>query len=338
MQQCYRFQLSFTPLRYSASVLKCVELTPRGVDTWYLPLEPATAHRVHRDKGNTNLLVSYETRQVNFALQPAALSIKCSFAGPVNYVVDDRRVVVDEDRYLLVNHAHPYRSFVRHEAPVRAFSVFFGKPFVEDVVGCMVRSEEALLADPDAGIAATGVFEHLQPHDPRLLPALRDLHVAHETDDVDPAWLGERLHVLLGGLLRRDRTLRAQVDALPAVRGATRLEIFRRVHVARDHVDSCYAEPLTLDDLAAQACMSPHHFLRSFKQVVGQTPHQYLLRVRLARARRLLDAADLTVAEAATRVGFESWEHFSRQFRREFGMPPGAARRNKLFSSFPRSA
>jgi len=306
-----------------------VELTPTGLHTYHMPLVPDTAHRVHRDKGNTTIVVGYETQHVVFAQQPAALSIKCSFAGPVNYVVDGRRVVVDEDRYLLVNHDHAYSSYVEHEAPVRALSVFFGKPLVDEVVRCLMQTDEALLDNADALLSVTEFFEYLQPYDVELLPHLRAIHQAHDTNAMDAQWLVERLHELLAALVRRERACRVQIAGLPSLRTSTRLEVFRRVSVARDFIDSNFDQTLGLDVIAAQACMSPHHFLRSFKQVVGQTPHQYLMDLRLSKARRLLSVHDLPVATAAGRVGFESWEHFSRLFRQRYGQSPGTLRAKK---------
>jgi AraC family transcriptional regulator, transcriptional activator FtrA len=94
---------------------------------------------------------------------------------------------------------------------------------------------------------------------------------------------------------------------------------------ARGHLD----EPLTVDDLAAQAAMSPRTFARHFKAATGTTPLQWLLAERVRRARELLEATDDTIDRVAARCGFGSAQqlrtHFSRaslvsphEFRRTF--------------------
>ena len=109
---------------------------------------------------------------------------------------------------------------------------------------------------------------------------------------------------------------------MPAVREATRVELYRRVHVARDYMHACLHESLSLDDIAGVAALSPHHFLRTFKAVFGHTPHQYLTQKRLERAQFLLSKTDLPVTDICMDVGFESLGSFSTLFRKRIGLSP----------------
>jgi len=95
---------------------------------------------------------------------------------------------------------------------------------------------------------------------------------------------------------------------------------------ARDVMDRRYAEPLDLDALAAEAGFSRAHFARSFRAAFGETPHAYLTRRRVERAKHLLATANLTVTEICTLVGFSSLGSFSSRFRELVGMPPSAYR------------
>jgi AraC family transcriptional regulator len=72
--------------------------------------------------------------------------------------------------------------------------------------------------------------------------------------------------------------------------------------------------------------MSPFHFLRLFTNVLGVSPHQYLVRSRLRRAARLLVGREKTVTEVALDVGFADLSNFVRTFRRAAGVSPGAFR------------
>jgi transcriptional regulator GlxA family with amidase domain len=85
--------------------------------------------------------------------------------------------------------------------------------------------------------------------------------------------------------------------------------------------------PLSVEQLAARALMSPRSFARHFKAATGATPHSWLLGQRLHRAEELLETADLPVEEVARRVGFGTAAALREQFVRRRGVPPRDYRR-----------
>jgi AraC-like DNA-binding protein len=91
---------------------------------------------------------------------------------------------------------------------------------------------------------------------------------------------------------------------------------------AKDLIDRDYAEPLDVPALAREAHASTAHFSRSFRRAFGETPHKYLQRRRIERAKELLRNADLTVTEASVEVGFRSLGSFSTAFRALVGVAP----------------
>ena len=101
----------------------------------------------------------------------------------------------------------------------------------------------------------------------------------------------------------------------------------RRLLRARDAMDRAYGQPLDVAELARVALTSEAHFIRTFKQAFGETPHRYLQRRRLERAMALLRETDRPVTEICLEVGFASLGSFSRTFTRVLGMSPSAYRR-----------
>jgi AraC-like DNA-binding protein len=91
---------------------------------------------------------------------------------------------------------------------------------------------------------------------------------------------------------------------------------------AKDRIDRDYAEQLDVPTLAREAHASTAHFSRSFKRAFGETPHQYLLRRRIERAKELLRGTGLSVTEVSFAVGFRSLGSFSTAFRGLVGEPP----------------
>ena len=87
-------------------------------------------------------------------------------------------------------------------------------------------------------------------------------------------------------------------------------------------IDAHSDQPIELEDAAAQAGVSPFHFLRLFSSVLGVTPHQYLVRSRLRHATRLLADDDKAVTDIAYDVGFGDLSNFTRTFHRAAGVSP----------------
>ncbi len=99
-----------------------------------------------------------------------------------------------------------------------------------------------------------------------------------------------------------------------------------RLRRALDRMHADLAADLSIDDLAAEACLSRFHFTRLFTREIGCSPYRYLVEQRLMAARALLTGTALPVAEVARRTGFKSVEHFTRLFTRETGVAPSGYR------------
>jgi AraC-like DNA-binding protein len=101
----------------------------------------------------------------------------------------------------------------------------------------------------------------------------------------------------------------------------------RRAVQAALWIDANAHEPIALENAASEAGLSPFHFLRLFRDVLGVTPHQYLVRCRLRRAARLLGEDDRSITDVALDVGFADLSNFVRTFRRAAGVSPRDFRR-----------
>ena len=94
----------------------------------------------------------------------------------------------------------------------------------------------------------------------------------------------------------------------------------------RELIEDQYAQPLDLDELARTANFSRYHFLRAFRRAFQVTPHEYLTRKRIERAKELLAESELTITEICFEVGFESLGSFSTLFHRMVGWSPSIYR------------
>jgi len=102
-----------------------------------------------------------------------------------------------------------------------------------------------------------------------------------------------------------------------------------RAQLARvkDFIEANLGSSLSLQDLAKACDLSPSYFARRFKTSTGMPPHQYLIQMRVERAKRLLRGS-LPIVEVALDCGFSHQEHLTNVFRRLTGMTPAAFRRS----------
>ncbi len=101
----------------------------------------------------------------------------------------------------------------------------------------------------------------------------------------------------------------------------------RKLCLVRDLIRDCLDQPLTLADLSLEVDLSAWHFLRAFRSAFGETPHDFLTRVRIERAKQLLTISSRPVTDICFDVGFTSLGSFSTLFRRRVGLSPAQFRR-----------
>lgn len=152
-----------------------------------------------------------------------------------------------------------------------------------------------------------------------LALALRDLAASGHPGG---AAYGEALGVALAEHVVR-RYARGSAPPRPS-RGTLPGRLQRRV---AEYVEAHLARDIPLHDLAGLAELSVFHFARLFKRSTGISPHQFILRRRIERARALLSDPGLSVSDVAARAGFAHHSHFTDTFHRLVGMTPTQYRR-----------
>lgn len=108
-----------------------------------------------------------------------------------------------------------------------------------------------------------------------------------------------------------------------------------QAQLARRLLDRGYATSITIEQLSREVALSPYYLIRLFRRIYRQTPHQYLVQQRIARAKELLRTTDLPITEICIAVGFESLGSFSALFRKVAGISPSAYRSSAQATTTP---
>jgi len=274
--------------------------------------------------GRENCLILGRSREAEYERYRQRLSIKMASGGGERYFIGGRTVTVDDDSYLILNEGQSYGSVIRCEREVESFSIFFRPGLLENVLAAIgVEGARVLEHAGSTGARSPEFLERLNPHDATVTPVLRFIrhHIRAGVDDEQ--WYEEQLQILATRMLAQHRRIRTQALSLQCVKTSTRIEICRRVALAVDFIHSFYDRDIGLEQMAAAACMSVHHFIRLFRQIHGVTPMAYLYRKRIRVAQRLRDSCELSMQDIAMRVGFNSRATFYRQWQQWQREPAG---------------
>jgi AraC family transcriptional regulator len=313
-----------------------------------LPPRPETARnaafrRIFYSRwGRENWIVCGRAHHAEYREYRQTCSIKAVFQGSEHYYVDRRRLTVTDETYLILNEGRAYASQL--QAPERAFSfAIFFRPGLQAEVAHAARLNvgQALDADIEGRQAPLEFSENLQRHDKIVSPVLRYIrrHVDLGVDDA--GWYDEQFHYLLTRMLRRDQQLGELPQRIDCVRASKRHELMRRLGWATDYMHSNLQHALTLDGIARAARLSSFHFLRTFRQVYGMTPMDYLREQRTRRALALLETTQLPITEVAQLVGLSRlslWRSVSKLAGRNPKTVRAASRERDITAAAPAAA
>ncbi|CAN7527992.1 helix-turn-helix domain-containing protein [Bosea sp. LjRoot237] len=225
-------------------------------------------------------------------------------SGSFRYRSTQGSAVLAPGSLLLGNRGACFECGHEHAAGDRCLAFQFEPAYLEGIVAAVPGARRS-----DFGQA------HLPP-----LPALASLLAEAEAVANDPERL-EEIAMRLAG------TVASVLSGTEPGADTPNTRDQRRITRALRHIEAHCEEALSLDALARQAAMSPYHFLRTFRLMIGMTPHQYVLRTRLHRAALLLRRTDLPVAGIAFDCGFGDLSTFNRRFKRVMGANPSDYRR-----------
>ncbi len=278
--------------------------------------------RFHQD----NLVLHARSRRhvvTNFA---GTNSIKAVVRGQVEWHVGGRSLPVDENSFLFLASGERYSLDIDTALPVETCCAFFRNGYVEDVLFDMT-SPLAVALEGVEKVPGEGLFVSRLHFDPQgtILSRLRTL-AKRCAPALQPSGLEQDFLVLACHLSSLYEEVREKMARLPVVKASTRQELFRRLERGREYLHCRSSGPVSLEEAARSAALSAYHFHRAFRQIHGLTPHVYVTRLRLARARDLLGRGS-SVLETCLECGFQSPTSFSRLFRARFGVLPSQIRK-----------
>jgi AraC-like DNA-binding protein len=273
---------------------------------------------------NNNKIYSRTSNQKQNQQYSSDFSLRFVFAGNERYDIGKRHLSIYPDSFLILNRGTQYSTDTDSDIPVQSFSISFDQQFLQDFKDCWTTADNRLVGRGGQKV------KQLQEFDETIYPFAGDIrhnvyHLKRYLDNGmhDELLINEYLHhCLINYFSIYNEEIFKKAEKLHFLNPSTKIEILRRLNLAKEYLYSNYNQNISLEDLAEHSCLSVNHLLRTFKQAFNLTPHQFLIQLRLKRAQALLKSTAYPINEVVNLIGFECPSSFIRLFKTHYNITP----------------
>lgn len=254
----------------------------------------------------------------------SACGVKFVLSGTETYIINNKKHMVGANQFLLINRGQEYSCTVRDKEYVEGICLYLDNGLLQKTYRHMQESAESLLDNPCSNKGGQLEFYetiHYASDNFHRFLSNEVVKIKSEKDkalyDIDNFYFEAAYNLLLS-----QYTTGKEIQKIKALKNSTRKEIYKRVNMARAIIDSDVSRQPDIASLSRECGLSEFHFLRSFKEAFGITPHQYLLSKRMQQSRKLLEEGNHSITNIAYMVGFSDVFAFSKCFKKYFNSSP----------------
>ncbi len=265
-----------------------------------------------------NLHVRASKKQFSKKVPESSLTILTNESGITHCKVDGKDFKLCNATFLILN---PYQELEYTidsvKKTVRTQNIHFNYQFALDAF----QSCEDILEEPHPKRTAfPEFFNELHYKDNTMQLALNSLNKLNTTDY--SLTYANFLHFLISIHLKTTHT----IQSFDCVKQRTKIELFKRVALAKDIIFSEFDTNLTIESISKRSMLSKYHLIRIFKATYGLSPYEMLKVVRLEKSKEYLKKTGYTIFEIAELVGYKEGNSLSNAFKTKYGIAPGQYR------------
>lgn len=261
--------------------------------------------------------------------QKTRFSVRFGLKGTQLYQINDAQLRVNTDQFLVMNHETEYSVTSEYGEDVTMLAFCFNEDFVRDFVSYHQHSQGGLLDHSGLYDLSQPLPEfslHTLPMNDLLQKEINHImgtQLTNQFDEIDNYGIFNDILELV--FSSTEDTLRAANDQ-GVVKRSTKVELYKRLSIARDYMQAHYTEDVNLNELSKVACLSPYHFHRAFKHTFGITPKKFVTALRIEKTKWLLANKSYSVQFICNDVGFKDVSSFTRLFTSYTGYTPSVFR------------
>lgn len=277
---------------------------------------------IYSDENDNEIRFS-EIKKIESDVAFKGLGIKYVASGEETYYANGKKFMVREGEYIIGNDFTKSIVQINQEKVVEGICIDISTQIVSDVAEYYdlqaSNLKEFLLSDQffvnRYNVKNTSIGYSLS----EINKKIKNGSFANSLQEQ------ELFYSLAESIITDQRFIFDHLKNLDFKKNITNEEVFRSILQAKNFIDEHIAENLSLDEISLNIGISKYHFIRVFKQAFGVSPYQYQKRIRLDRAK--LDITKGTsILETAIKYGFSDVPTFSKAFKQQFNLTPGAIR------------
>lgn len=270
---------------------------------------------------NKNKIISTTSDHRTYSETAANFSIRFVFSGAETCTIGRRQLSLHTDSFIMLNKGTQFTSSADPRSPASVLSVEFDEGFLNEFNARLFNGKKNGLFDAEH--STYQLRETIYPLKADLKLNISRLKRLVEEENADEVSINELLECCLQNCCRiYNEEVSLKAKKLNFLNVNTRTEILRRLNLAKEYLYANYDKNVNLESVANYACLSVNHLLRTFKLAYNQSPHQYLIQIRLQRAQLLLTKTEYPVYEIVNMVGFKCTSSFIRLFRNRYQTTP----------------
>jgi AraC-like DNA-binding protein len=272
---------------------------------------------------NANEIRFSEIKKIESDVAFKGLGIKYVASGEETYYANGKKFMVREGEYIIGNDFTKSIVQINQEKVVEGICIDISTQIVSDVAEYYdlqaSNLKEFLLSDQffvnRYNVKNTSIGYSLS----EINKKIKNGSFANSLQEQ------ELFYSLAESIITDQRFIFDHLNNLDFKKNITNEEVFRSILHAKNFIDEHITENLSLDEISLNIGISKYHFIRVFKQAFGVSPYQYQKRIRLDRAK--LDITQgISILETAIKYGFSDVPTFSKAFKQQFNLTPGAIR------------
>jgi AraC-like DNA-binding protein len=275
---------------------------------------------IYSDENDNEIRFS-EIKKIESDIAFKGLGIKYVASGEETYYANGKKFMVREGEYIIGNDFTKSIVQINQEKVVEGICIDISTQIVSDVAEYYdlqaSNLKEFLLSDQffvnRYNVKNTSIGYSLS----EINKKIKNGSFANSLQEQ------ELFYSLAESIITDQRFIFDHLNNLDFKKNITNEEVFRSILQAKNFIDEHITENLSLDEISLNIGISKYHFIRVFKQAFGVSPYQYQKRIRLEHA-KLDITKGVSILETAIKYGFSDVPTFSKAFKQQFNLTPGA--------------
>lgn len=280
-------------------------------------------------EGINNGFALFSSENLEAEYQETRFSVRFGLKGVQRYKVNGELLKVTGDQFLVMNRGTQYDISGEDNAETTMLAFCFNEQFVSDFVTSTLRNEEQLLDSFDLYQSDVKALEFplhtllVDDEIRHMITGIVQAKLKLDCDEVDDYCIFNKV---LQMIVQNNKSSIDSFKGQDIVKKSTKVELYKRLSIARDYIQAHFTEDLNLSELSRVACLSPYHFHRAFKNTFKITPKKLVTHLRIERAKWLLENRSYSVQMICQEVGFRDVSSFTRLFASYTGVTPSVYR------------